>query len=110
MERASHTLERLLAEAVGRTPAEQLPQAAWEFACGPAVAARTRVLAIEERQLVVEVEDANWRAQLESMAPQLLARLRQVLQGEAAIQRIDFRLAAHAEDKERRQRRRKPSQ
>jgi hypothetical protein len=105
MERASNTLQRIMAEALRRVPAEQLPEAAWEFCAGRAVAEKTRVLGCEKNSdkggdsvgdsggervtLLVEVPDANWRAQLYSMTPQLLARLNQFIK----ISRIEFKLA-----------------
>lgn len=113
MERASNTLQRIMAEALRRVPAEQLPEAAWEVCAGRAVAEKTRVLGCEKScekssapsgnkvgdansdssgervTLLVEVPDANWRAQLYSMVPQLLARLNQFIK----VSRIEFRLA-----------------
>jgi hypothetical protein len=101
MERVSNTLQRIMAEALQRLPPEQLPQAAWDFAAGKAVAEKTRVLACnmgsglgsalsrEKRTLVVEVPDANWRAQLSAMTPQFLARLNPFIR----IERIEFKLA-----------------
>jgi len=89
MERVSDTLQRIMAEALRRLPAEQLPEAAWDFAAGNAVAEKTRALSCESQTLVVEVPDANWRAQLYAMSPQFLARLNQFLK----VERIEFNLA-----------------
>ncbi len=93
MERVSNTLQRIMAEALRRLPPEQLPEAAWDFAAGKAVAEKTRVLGCnlcdEKQTLVVEVPDATWRAQLYAMAPQFLARLNQFIR----IERIEFKLA-----------------
>jgi hypothetical protein len=97
MEQASGILQRIMADAVAqslkRLPPEELPQAAWDFAAGRAVAEKTRVLAFEvcgeSRTLRVEVADANWRAQLNAMAPQYVARLRPFI----AVERIEFELA-----------------
>jgi hypothetical protein len=93
MERVSNTLQRIMAEALQRLPAEQLPEAAWDFAAGRAVAERTRVLGCDvsgdKRTLVVEVPDANWRTQLYAMTPQFLARLNQFIR----IERIEFKVA-----------------
>ncbi|MGA3125401.1 MAG: DUF721 domain-containing protein [Candidatus Korobacteraceae bacterium] len=90
MERVSNTLQRIMAELLQRLPAEQLPEAAWDFAAGKAVAEKTRVLSCEKEILVVEVPDPNWRAQLYAMSPQFLARLNQFIR----IERIEFKLAA----------------
>ena len=88
MERVSDTLQRIMTDALKRLPPEQLPAAAWYFFSGKAVADKTRVLSCEAGTLVVEVPDANWRAQLQAMAPQFLARLNQFIR----IERIEFKL------------------
>jgi predicted nucleic acid-binding Zn ribbon protein len=95
MERVSNTLQRIMAETLKRLPAEQLPEAAWDFASGRAVAEKTRVLGCEEQTLVVEVPDANWRTQLYAMAPQLLSRLNQIIK----IKRLEFKLARPQDEK-----------
>jgi predicted nucleic acid-binding Zn ribbon protein len=89
MERVSNTLQRIMAQTLKRLPPEQLPEAAWDFAAGRAVAEKTRVLSCEKETLVVEVPDATWRAQLYAMAPQFLARLNPFIR----IERIEFTLA-----------------
>jgi predicted nucleic acid-binding Zn ribbon protein len=92
MEQVSKTLQRIMAQVLERLPAEQLPAAAWDFAAGNAVAEKTRVLGCEKGILLVEVPDANWRAQLYAMTPQFLARLNQFTR----IERIEFKLAQDA--------------
>ncbi len=86
-------MQRIMAETIRRLPPEQLPQAAWDFAAGRAVAEKTRVLGChlrgEKQTLLVEVPDATWRAQLYAMAPQFLARLNQFV----PVERIEFTLA-----------------
>ena len=89
MEQVSSTLQRIMAQTLKRLPPEQLPQAAWDFAAGRAVAEKSRVIAVEGQTLLVEVPDANWRAQLYAMAPQFLARINQFMR----IERIEFKLA-----------------
>ena len=101
-------MQRIMAEAIRRLPPEQLPEAAWDFAAGRAVAEKTRVLGCnlgrnlgcnlgcnlsgEKQTLLVEVPDATWRAQLYAMAPQFLARLNQFV----PVERIEFTLAPAA--------------
>jgi hypothetical protein len=96
MERVSNTLQRIMAQAIQRLPPEQLPQAAWDFAAGRAVAEKTRVLGFEksgEKQtLLIEVPDANWRAQLYAMAPQFVARLNQFI----SVERVEFKVVSPA--------------
>jgi predicted nucleic acid-binding Zn ribbon protein len=89
MERVTNTLQRIMAQTLKRLPPEQLPEAAWDFAVGKAVAEKTRVLGFEDQILIVEVPDATWRAQLYPMSPQFLARLNPFL----SIKRIEFKLA-----------------
>ena len=92
MEKAGGILQRIMADAVAQTlkrlPPEELPQAAWDYAAGHAVAEKTRVMGCEGKTLRVEVADATWRAQLAAMAPQYLARLQPYL----AVERIEFQL------------------
>jgi len=78
-----------MAEALRRLPPEDLPAAAWEFAAGRAVAEKTRLLECAAEVLTIEAPDATWRAQLEAMAPQFLARIRPFI----PINRIEFRIA-----------------
>ena len=89
MEQVSNTLQRVVAQALKRLPPEQLPQAAWDFAAGRAVADKTRVLAYEKQTMLIEVPDATWRVQLHDMAPQFLARLNQFLR----VEGIEFKVA-----------------
>ena len=92
-EQASGILQRIMAETAAQTlkrlPPEELPQAAWDYAAGHAVAEKTRVMGCEGQTLRVEVADATWRAQLSAMASQYLARL----QPHLAVKRIEFQLA-----------------
>ena len=89
MERVSKTLQEIMAETLKRLPPEQLPEAAWDFAVGNAVAEKTRVLGCEKETLIVEVPDATWRTQLYAMVPHFLARLKPYIR----IDRIEFKLA-----------------
>lgn len=89
MERASRTLQQIMAQAIARVPDEERPAVAWSFAAGDRVAARTRVLSCQGKVLTVQVPDATWRAQLMAMAPQYLSHLRQF----TPVDRIEFQLA-----------------
>lgn len=70
-------LEKIVLEALQRTPPQEAPLLAWPFACGPAVAQKARALSFADGILTIEVADAGWRAQLTDMAPQFLARINQ---------------------------------
>jgi len=89
MEQVGSTLQRIMAQTLQRLPAEQLPQAAWDFAAGRVVAEKTRVVAFEREILTVEVPDATWHTQLEAMRSQLLRRLSQVMR----VEGVQFSLA-----------------
>jgi len=84
-----------MAEALKRLPPEELPAAAWDFAAGPGVAAKTRVIQCESGLLAIEVPDATWRAQLKAMAPQFLARLNLYI----PVKQIEFRIASEPPSK-----------
>lgn len=75
MEPARDTLIKVVAQALNRLPAAEVPLAAWQFSAGQAVAAKTTALGFENGVLTVEVPDATWRNQLRDMAPQFLATL-----------------------------------
>jgi len=82
------TLQKLVAEMLGRVPKEQAPVVAWQFVCGKQVADRTEALSFEDGVLRVRVADATWRAQLADMMPHYLQLLRQYT-GQK-VTRLDF--------------------
>lgn len=91
MERAARLLAQLKpARRVLRD--RDLTAAAWPAAVGKQVAARTRVLRVEERRLVVAVEDVLYQRNLQSLTRQILANLRDLV-GSAAPESIEFVLA-----------------
>ena len=77
MEPAGSGLQKVMADALHRVPAEDSPLLAWPLACGTAVADRTRAVKFEDGILRVEVSDAAWREQLKSLAPRYIATLNQ---------------------------------
>jgi predicted nucleic acid-binding Zn ribbon protein len=81
----------------GRHPTRQteweLHIASWPAAVGRVIAERTRVVGLFEGRLVVEVDDPEWRAQLEALKGRLLTRIRQ-LTGRDAAREVVFRAAA----------------
>jgi predicted nucleic acid-binding Zn ribbon protein len=88
MERAAAGLQKIVADALRRTPPAQAPLLAWPLACGTAVAERTRALACSQGVLRVEVPDAGWRAELQALAPQYLAVINRFVPGN--VKRIEF--------------------
>jgi predicted nucleic acid-binding Zn ribbon protein len=92
MERASAGLQKIVGDALRRTPSAQAPLFAWPLACGTAVAERTRPLDCSKGVLRVEVPDAGWRSELQALAPQYLAVINRYVS--ESIHRIEFVVSA----------------
>lgn len=91
MERAARLLAQLKpARRVLRD--RDLAAAAWPAAVGKQVAARTRVLRLEERRLLVAVEDVLYQRNLQNLTRQILGNLRELV-GAGAPEAIEFVLA-----------------
>jgi hypothetical protein len=88
MERAASLLARLQSK---NLPVEDLARAAWPQAAGKRLAARTRAIGLVRQTLVIEVEDAVWRQQLNTLRNQLLANVTRVL-GPGVVESIEFRV------------------
>ena len=88
MERATGGLQKIVSDALHKTPPGQAPLLAWPIACGTAVAERTRVVDFVEGVLRVEVPDFGWRAELQALAPQYLAVINRYTG--TSIKRINF--------------------
>jgi predicted nucleic acid-binding Zn ribbon protein len=73
MERATAGLQKIVSDALRRTPPEQAPLLAWPLACGTAVAERTRPVQFTDGTLRVEVPDSGWRTELQALASQYVA-------------------------------------
>lgn len=88
MERAAVGLEKIVRDALRRTPPGQAPLLAWPLACGTAVAERTRALEFGQGVLRVEVPDSGWRTELRALAPRYVAAINRYT-GDV-VRRIDF--------------------
>ena len=66
--------------------------AAWRYVAGEQVAERTFPVSLENRHLVVAVEDKTWKRNLESLAPQLLFKLNNTF-GRSLVDLIEFRIS-----------------
>jgi len=88
VERVSGGLQKIVSDALRKTPPSQAPLLAWPIACGTAVAERTRVVDFVEGVLRVEVPDFGWRAELQTLAPQYLAVINRYTG--SSIKRINF--------------------
>jgi Dna[CI] antecedent, DciA len=81
-------LEIVVTRSLRKAPAGEGPLLAWPVACGSAVSARTRALDFVGGILRVEVPDAGWRRELQSLAPRYLATLNRYLV--ESVMRIEF--------------------
>lgn len=63
----------------------------WEEVVGEPVAAHVRPLRLDDRVLVVEVDDPAWATEVEFLSAQLRGRLAEVVQVE--VDRIEVRVA-----------------
>ncbi len=84
----------------GCLPPEALVRAAWPQAVGKRIAAHTRPVALVSARLIVEVEDAIWQRQLETMCGQILPRLRD-LAGKESVAALDFRVGVPRREPQR---------
>ncbi len=69
---------------------EDVARGAWPRAVGKKIAARTQPIALVRTCLVVEVEDALWQRQLNSLRGQILRNLQKAI-GTGIVTDIDFR-------------------
>jgi Dna[CI] antecedent, DciA len=81
MQQAGSGLQKIVAQALRLTSAEESAMLAWPLACGSLVAEKTRALALEDHILRIEVPDLGWREQLKSLAPRYLATINQYSNG-----------------------------
>ena len=90
MEQAGARLEKIVAGSLRRAPQGEAPLLAWPLVCGSAVAERTRAVQFADAILRVEVPDAGWRRELQSLAPRYLAAMnRYACQ---RVERIEFEI------------------
>ena len=88
MEQAGAGLEKIVSGSLRHVPAAEAPLLAWPLVCGSAVAGRTRALEFARGVLRVEVPDAGWKREMQSLAPRYLATLNRYA-GQKA-ERIEF--------------------
>jgi hypothetical protein len=88
MEHVASGLEKIVANGLHRAPAGEGPVLAWPVACGPAVCERTRALDFANGVLRVEVADAGWRKELQSLAPRYVAAINRYVS--ESVKRIEF--------------------
>jgi len=92
VEHAASGLEKILAQSLRQAPRAEGPLLAWPLVCGSAVAQRTRALSFADGILQVQVPDAGWRTELQTLAARyLLAMNRYTAE---PVNRIEFVIAA----------------
>ena len=88
MDQASIGLEQLVAKSLRQLPAAEAPLMAWPIVCGSTVSERTRAFEFREGVLKVEVPDAGWKSELQSLAPQYLAAINRYTT--ETVRRVEF--------------------
>ena len=90
MEQAGARLEKIVAGSLRRAPQGEAPLLAWPLVCGSAVAERTRAVQFGDAILRVEVPDAGWRREMQSLAPRYLAAMNRY--AGQKVERIEFEI------------------
>jgi hypothetical protein len=88
MQTIGTALEKVVANSLRRAPAGDGPLLAWPFACGSAVAERTRALEFADGILRIGVADAGWRRELQALAPRYVAQINRYTS--EGVTRIEF--------------------
>lgn len=91
LEQAGTGLEKIVAQSLRHAPPGEAPILAWPLVCGSAVAERSRALSFAGGVLHVEVADAGWKSELQSLAPRYLAAINRY--SAEAVNRIEFVVA-----------------
>src|SRR5947209_19030045 len=90
----------LLAAGESEEVSEAAAFAAWRRATGEALRGCAVPFRLHRKPLVVSVQDATWRKQLEQMSPQLVFRLNSLV-GQALVTYIEFRVDPQTVNDER---------
>jgi hypothetical protein len=88
LEQAGPGLEKIVVGSLRRVPPAEAPVLAWPLVCGSVVAERTRALEFADSILRVEVPDAGWKREMQSLAPRYLATLNRY--AGQKVERIEF--------------------
>ena len=88
MEHAGGGLEKIVVGSLRRVPPAEAPLLAWPLVCGSVVADRTQALEFADAILRVEVPDAGWKREMQSLAPRYLVALNRY--AGQKVERIEF--------------------
>ena len=91
MQQAGSGLEKIVAQSLRQSPATDAPLLAWPVVCGSAVAERTRALSFEDGVLRVQVSDAGWKSELQSLASRYVATINKYTP--VTVSKIEFVVA-----------------
>jgi hypothetical protein len=88
LEQAGAGLEKIVIGSLRRVPQSEAPLLAWPLVCGSVVADRTRALEFSDSVLRVEVPDAGWKREMQSLAPRYVAQINRY--AGQKVERIEF--------------------
>jgi hypothetical protein len=88
LEQAGAGLEKIVLGSLRHVPRNEAPLLAWPLVCGSKVAERTRALDFAGAVLRVEVPDAGWKREMQSLAPRYLAQLNRY--AGQKVERVEF--------------------
>ena len=88
MQQVGSELEKIVARSLRQAPPAEAPLMAWPVVCGSAVAERTRALSFLDGVLQIAVADAEWKSELQNLAPRYLASINRYTV--EAVRRIEF--------------------
>ena len=97
MEPVRHTLQRIMAEALKKMPAEDAVLSAWPMVCGEVVARYAQARSFSEGTLLVEAADVSWRAQLQDLKLQYCSAITRM--SGHKVEQIDFVLPAGVQER-----------
>jgi hypothetical protein len=92
MEQAGTGLDAIVAKSLRQAPPSEAPRMAWSIVCGSAVAERTHALAFADGVLTVEVPDAGWKSELQTLAPRYVAAINRYTA--EPVRRVEFVVAS----------------
>jgi hypothetical protein len=88
VQQAGIGLEKIVLSSLRHVPQAEAPLLAWPLVCGSVVADRTRALDFTGGILRVEVPNAGWKREMQSLAPRYLATLNRY--AGQKVERIEF--------------------
>ena len=79
VEHAAAGMDKIVARSLRLLPPAEAPLFAWPIVCGSAVAERSRAISFSAGTLRIEVADAGWKRELQTLAPRYLAGINRYL-------------------------------